>query len=214
MCAGTSGSVGPSSGGVKARLVLGAAWSRGISSPGQESRRGATLRIVERILGPRLVRRFLSEARRLPAVGPFRVLGTVFFEPRIVLMHRAPCGLLARDAINPPSGLEVVWSVVVTLHPHRRARWRPSRKRIIRFECPQCKNQLTDYKRISTPGIPEDHNEHPCPDCGQVLIWDFPQVRDAPGPASKPEKCHHAKLKKPGAIVPTFPKPLRSIVKP
>jgi hypothetical protein len=75
------------------------------------------------------------------------------------------------------------------------------------LECRKCKEQF-DYPRDSKPGIPDDHNEHLCENCGQLLIWDYPQVRDAPTPPgdySKPEECHHAQLKKPGAMVPRRP---------
>jgi len=73
------------------------------------------------------------------------------------------------------------------------------------LECPKCKKQF-DYPRKPTLGIPDDHNDYTCPDqnCKQVLIWDYPQVHDAPGGRfSEPKECHHVKLKKAGAMVPT-----------
>jgi hypothetical protein len=74
------------------------------------------------------------------------------------------------------------------------------------LQCPKCEKP-NEYPHISTPGIPEDHNEHPCrnPSCGQLLMWDYPQVYDAPYvPVSEPKECHHAQLKKLGAVVPTL----------
>ncbi len=73
----------------------------------------------------------------------------------------------------------------------------------MKLECPKCE-EPSEYPHISAPGIPDDHNEHLClnPNCHQLLIWDYPQVRAAPGPVSKPEECHHDELKKPGAMVP------------
>ncbi len=73
------------------------------------------------------------------------------------------------------------------------------------LQCPKCKKEF-DYQPNPTLGIPDDHNEHPCPNCGQLLIWDYPQVHGAPGgPVSKPEECHHAQLKRSGAKVPSRP---------
>jgi hypothetical protein len=73
--------------------------------------------------------------------------------------------------------------------------------------CPNCETRF-DYHRNSTPGIPDVHNEHLCPNCGQVLIWDYPKVHDAPGGQnSEPRECGHGQLKNSGAMVPTLLKP-------
>jgi hypothetical protein len=59
------------------------------------------------------------------------------------------------------------------------------------LQCPKCEKP-NENPHISTPGIPEDHNEHPCrnPSCGQLLMWDYPQVYDAPYvPVSEPRSA-------------------------
>ena len=69
------------------------------------------------------------------------------------------------------------------------------------LQCPKCEKQF-EYPRRPAQAIPDDHNEYKCPHCGQVLIWDYPQVHDAPGPCSEPKECRHALLKKSGAMFP------------